>query len=198
MNAAHTLAIAARLTRRPSMVDFNKLKALGNEYLAKATELAEQAKEKAGPLAEQAKEKAGPLAGKAKDAAVKGTHKAAETLDSRTGGKYSDKIGTVTGKVDTALGKDTVAGPASDPVYIAGDATPENAGPINTAPIDTGFADPGPVDTGFADVGSGTGSSDAPVWTEPATATETDVTGAPADPGWGEDPNGSTGPRSYN
>lgn len=169
------------------MVDFNKLKALGNEYLAKATELAEQAKEKAGPLAEQAKEKAGPLADKAKDAAVKGTHKAAETLDSRTGGKYSDKIGTVTGKVDTALRKDPMADPAADAVYIAGDATPENAGPIDTGLTDTGLSD-----TGL----TGAGSGDTPVWTDPAAATETDAVGAPVDPGWGEDAGGSAAPRS--
>ena len=150
------------------MVDFNKLKALGTEFLGKAEALAEQAKEKAGPLAEQAKEKAGPLAEKAKDAAVKGTHKAAETLDSRTGGKYSEKIDSVTGKVDTALRKDT-----------ATDATGTGAAPFPAA------SEPFPAESG--PVGGATDDAGTVAWTDPASVTGVDASGAPADPGWGED-----------
>jgi len=160
------------------MVDFNKLKALGTEFLGRAEALAEQAKEKAGPLAEQAKEKAGPLAEKAKDAAVKGTHKAAETFDSRTGGKYSDKIDTVTGKVDTALRKDSSTGPVPGaPSY-----PPSTGAPFGSATDDAETSEPSTVD--FA-AGSTEGTA---TWTDPASVTDVDAGGTPVDPGWGEDP----------
>ena len=166
------------------MVDFNKLKALGTEFLGRAGELAEQAKEKAGPLAEQAKEKAGPLAEKAKEAAVKGTHKAAETLDTRTGGKYSEKIDSVTGKVDTALRKDPAAGAATGAAASgAADAWPAaTSGFADAAPH---VSDPAPTTFETPTVG-GDHVSDA-AWTTPAAGTETDAAGLPADPGWGED-----------
>jgi hypothetical protein len=105
------------------MVNFNQLKALGTDLIGKAGEIAEQAKEKAGPLAEQAKakagplaeqaiakagplaeqakEKAGPLMEKAKEAAAKGVDIAAEKVDSATGHKYSDKIGSVSDRLGT-------------------------------------------------------------------------------------------------
>ena len=75
------------------MVDFEKLKALGNDLLGKAGDIASKAKEKAGPLAEQAK-----------DVASKGVDITADGIDKATGGKYHDKIESAHTKVGGALG----------------------------------------------------------------------------------------------
>lgn len=85
-------------------------------FLDKAKQVAEDLVEKAGPLAEKAKplaekakplaEKAAPYAEKAADLAVKGVSSAASTMDKATGGKYHDRIETVSGKVAEALNRD--------------------------------------------------------------------------------------------
>src|SRR5256884_397412 len=62
----------------------------------KATELAGTAAAAAGPLAAQAKEKAAELADKAGELGAKGVSALAEGIDKVTGGKYSDKISSVT------------------------------------------------------------------------------------------------------
>jgi hypothetical protein len=150
------------------MVDFDKLKALGNDLLGKAGDLAskakekagplaEQAKEKAGPLAEQAKEKAGPLTDKAKDVAAKGADLAAGGIDKATGGKYHDKIEAVQEKVETALGQKD-AGDAADEAAAKtkdaiADITPDPAVPTD-APFNEGA---GTESTGTG-AGSGTGT----------------------------------------
>lgn len=54
---------------------------------------------------DKAKEKAGELAHKAGPGAAKGIDSAKEQLDKATGGKYHDRIETVTGKVQDALKK---------------------------------------------------------------------------------------------
>jgi hypothetical protein len=73
-------------------------------FLDKAREAAENALEKAAPHLEKAKEKAGPHLEKAKEKAGPLVEKAAERVDHATGGKYSDQIGGVKGKVEGALG----------------------------------------------------------------------------------------------
>ncbi|GAA0512304.1 hypothetical protein GCM10011581_02610 [Saccharopolyspora subtropica] len=70
-------------------------------FLDKAKELAQQARGKAEELAE----KAGP-------SAVKGIDAAKDRLDKATGGKYHDKIETVSHKVEGLIKKD---GPAEGP-----------------------------------------------------------------------------------
>ena len=85
-------------------------------FLDKAKQVAEDLVEKAGPLAEKAKplaekakplaEKAAPYAEKAADLAAKGMSSAASTMDKATGGKYHDRIETVTGKVAEVLNRD--------------------------------------------------------------------------------------------
>ncbi|MEB3366171.1 antitoxin [Saccharopolyspora mangrovi] len=73
-------------------------------FLDKAKELAGQAKGKAEELAE----KAGPSAAKGLDAAK-------SSLDKATGGKYHDKIESVSGKVEGVLKRDSGdGGPAKD------------------------------------------------------------------------------------
>ncbi|SDX53704.1 MT0933-like antitoxin protein [Saccharopolyspora shandongensis] len=64
-------------------------------FLDKAKELANQAKGKAGELAE----KAGPSAAKGLDAAK-------SSLDKATGGKYHDKIESVSHKVEGMIKRD--------------------------------------------------------------------------------------------
>lgn len=79
----------------------------------KASELAGQAAQAAGPAIEKAKEvaaelaeKAGPLVEKAAVAAAHGVSAAAEQIDKATGGKYSDKISSVSAKIEEALDPD--------------------------------------------------------------------------------------------
>ncbi len=168
------------------MVDFDRLKALGNDFLHKAGDLAEQAKEKAGPLAEQAKEKAGPLAEqakekagplaeKAKDAAAKGVNIAAERIDSATGGKYSERIDTVTDKLSGALGKDdapggTAAQAAADLGVPSADYAVDDAGtasPLSAQDAAEAFPPPDPT-VGVSDPDSGVSDPADPV-VQPAT-----------------------------
>jgi hypothetical protein len=72
-------------------------------YLDKAKERAGDLKEKAGPAASQAAGKAGELAGKAGGAAAHGVESASGALDKATGGKYSDKIKSVSEKLSQML-----------------------------------------------------------------------------------------------
>ncbi|MCU1657995.1 MAG: hypothetical protein JWO57_2651 [Pseudonocardiales bacterium] len=69
----------------------------------KATELAGTAAAAAGPLAAQAKEKAAELAERAGEISAKGINALAESIDKATGGKYSDKISSVTSKIEEKL-----------------------------------------------------------------------------------------------
>lgn len=73
----------------------------------KAGELAEQAAHAAGPAIDKAKEvagdiaeKTGPLVDKAAEKAAQGISAAAEQLDKATGGKYADKISSVSTKIE--------------------------------------------------------------------------------------------------
>jgi MT0933-like antitoxin protein len=79
----------------------------------KASELAGQAAQAAGPALERAKEvagdlaeKAGPLVERAAGIAAQGVSAAAEQIDKVTGGKYSDKISTVSAKIEDVLDRD--------------------------------------------------------------------------------------------
>ena len=119
------------------MVSFDKLKALGNDLLEKAGDLAGKAKDKAGPLAEQAKEKAGPLADKAKDAAAKGADLAADRIDKATGGKYHDKIDAVQDKVEGALGQKSATDDIQDAADKAREAVEDIKKPDPTTNPDT-------------------------------------------------------------
>jgi MT0933-like antitoxin protein len=81
-----------------------------NKLSERASELASQAVEAAGPVIERAKvvagdlaEKAGPYVEKAAGLAAQGVAAAAEQIDKATGGKYSDKISSVSGKVKDTL-----------------------------------------------------------------------------------------------
>lgn len=88
-------------------------------FLDKAKELAGQAKGKAEELAE----KAGPSAAKGLDAAK-------SSLDKATGGKYHDKIESVSGKVEGVLKRDSGdGGQAKD--------DPGTDGPPDKGPDDT-------------------------------------------------------------
>ncbi len=75
----------------------------------KASELAGQAAAAAGPLALQAKDKATELAEKASEAAAHGVSALAKSLDKATGGKYSDRISSVTAKLEERLDRDKPA-----------------------------------------------------------------------------------------
>jgi antitoxin protein of toxin-antitoxin system len=91
-----------------------------SNFTERATALANQAAEAAGPLIVKAKElagelavkagpyveKAGPYMEKAAGIAAQGVAVAAGQLDKATGGKYSDKISSVTSKIETTLDKD--------------------------------------------------------------------------------------------
>ncbi len=79
----------------------------------KAGELAGQAAHAAGPAIEKAKEvagdiaeKAAPIVDKAAELAAQGVSVAAEQIDKVTGGKYSDKISSVSSKIEDALDRD--------------------------------------------------------------------------------------------
>ncbi|RRO15453.1 antitoxin [Saccharopolyspora rhizosphaerae] len=87
-------------------------------FLDKAKHVADQAKVKAEELAE----KAGPSAAKGLDAAK-------SSLDKATGGKYHDKIESVSGKVEGVLKR--------------GSAGPAEGGPRSTGPDDTSGPKPG-------------------------------------------------------
>ena len=88
-----------------------------NKIGEKASELAGQAAQAAGPAIEKAKEvaaelaeKAGPVveraAERAAELAAQGVSVAAEQLDKVTGGKYSDKISSVSTKIEDVLDRD--------------------------------------------------------------------------------------------
>lgn len=79
----------------------------------KASEIAGQAAQAAGPAIEKAKEvaselveKAAPIVEKAAELAAQGVSAAAEQIDKVTGGKYSDKISSVSSKIEGALDRD--------------------------------------------------------------------------------------------
>jgi hypothetical protein len=80
----------------------------------KAAPLAAQALEKAGPLAAEAKEKAAELADKAGGVAAHGMDTLAKQLDKATGGKYSDKITSVTSKLGDRLDPDKTTDKPTD------------------------------------------------------------------------------------
>jgi antitoxin protein of toxin-antitoxin system len=84
-----------------------------------ASKVADDLAEKAGPLGEKAKplaDKAAPYADKAATLAAKGVSSAASTVDKATGGKYHDRIETVSGKLGEALHRDGhTANPESTP-----------------------------------------------------------------------------------
>lgn len=102
-------------------------------FLDKAREAAENALEKAAPHLEKAKEKAGPL-----------VEKAAGKVDQATGGKYTEQIDGVKGKVEGALGHGdgTVPGtgtrsdavPPVPPVPPGGDTPKPQGGPAASQP----------------------------------------------------------------
>ncbi|MER7013332.1 antitoxin [Saccharopolyspora sp. NPDC000359] len=95
-------------------------------FLDKAKELANQAKGKAEELAE----KAGPSAAKGLDAAK-------SSLDKATGGKYHDKIETVSGKVEGVLKREHHDGQHPKATDEKG---PEPGSPGDKGPGDTGQA----------------------------------------------------------
>ncbi|HEX3649450.1 MAG TPA: antitoxin [Pseudonocardiaceae bacterium] len=84
-----------------------------------ASKVADDLAGKTGPLSEKAKplaEKAAPYAEKAAGFAAKGVSTAASTVDKATGGKYHDRIETVSGKLGEALNRDgRTAKPESEP-----------------------------------------------------------------------------------
>jgi hypothetical protein len=69
----------------------------------KATEFAGTAAAAAAPLASQAKEKAALLAERGAELGAKGVSALAESIDKVTGHKYSDKISSVTAKLEERL-----------------------------------------------------------------------------------------------
>ncbi|MEQ3551792.1 antitoxin [Pseudonocardia nematodicida] len=97
-------------------------KAMG--FLDKAREAAESALEKAAPHLEKAKEKAGPHLDKAKEKAGPLVEKAATQVDKATGGKYSEQIDGVKGKVEGALGHSAPDAPGAGTHTAPGDVPP--------------------------------------------------------------------------
>jgi hypothetical protein len=92
-----------------AMTFMDKAKDLASKVTGRANQVANDLAEKAGPIAEKAKplaEKAAPLAGKAGNLAAKGVTAAASSVDKATGGKYHDRIETVTGKLGEVLNRD--------------------------------------------------------------------------------------------
>ncbi len=84
-----------------------------NKFIERASDLATQAVEAAGPVIERAREvagelavKAGPYVDKAAGLAAQGVSAAAGQLDKATSGKYSDKISSVTRKIEGTLDRD--------------------------------------------------------------------------------------------
>ena len=77
----------------------------------KATEFAGTAVAAAGPIAAQAKVKAAELAERAGELGAKGVGVLGETIDKATGGKYSDKISSVTAKLEDKLDPDNPTAP---------------------------------------------------------------------------------------
>jgi hypothetical protein len=108
------------------MTFMDKAKDLASKVGDKATQVAGELADKAGPLADKAKplaekakpllaEKAGPLAEKAGNLAAKGVSAAASSVDKATGGKYHDRIETVTGKLGDVLNRDGGTAPTEEP-----------------------------------------------------------------------------------
>ena len=80
-----------------------QLRQKAGPYLDQAKGKAGDLKDKAGPAASQAAGKAGEFAGKAGGAAAHGVESASGALDRATGGKYSDKIKSVSDKLGQLL-----------------------------------------------------------------------------------------------
>jgi hypothetical protein len=169
------------------MVDFHRLKNLGTDIIGRAGDIAEQAKDKVVPLAEQAKEKVVPLAGKAKDVAAKGVDKAAGGLDSATGHKYHDKLGSVAGNRDKNPAPGTAStGPlephAEDPAagIVADTVDPGDPAAVDGALAPQGDASEEATDASATEDGGVDGSPTDGGATEDASATDDGVTDASA------------------
>ena len=80
-----------------------QLRQKAGPYLDQAKGKAGDMKEKAGPVASQAAGKASEFAGKAGGAAAHGVESASGALDRATGGKYSDKIMSLSDKLGQML-----------------------------------------------------------------------------------------------
>lgn len=83
------------------------------KFTDKAREAAAQAAQAAGPALEKTKEvasdladKAGPYVERAAELTAHGVSAAAEQIDKATGGKYSDKISSVSSKIEDQLDRD--------------------------------------------------------------------------------------------
>jgi hypothetical protein len=157
---------------RPSQAK-DKASELAAQAVHAAAPLAAQAKEKAGQVAEkvgqaagpraaQAKEKAGEVAEKVGHAAAHGLGAVAVSLDRATGGRYRERISSVSERLEHALdrgqhGKETEAS--------AGDQTPATPPPLTEHPLEPPTAVAPPPSDGLA-APSGSGSattSDDPV-----------------------------------
>lgn len=106
-------------------MDIDKLKKMAAELAEQAKDKASELALKAGPVAGQAKQKAGELAKKAGPATARGVDKAAGSIDKATGGKYTDKIGTVNTKVGGVLDRGGASQPATDATAATEVPTPE-------------------------------------------------------------------------
>jgi hypothetical protein len=94
-----------KITERASELAGQAAQAAG-PAIERAKEVAVELAEKAGPYVEKAAEKAGPYVEKAAVLAAHGVSAAAEQLDKATGGKYSDKISSVSSRIEGALDRD--------------------------------------------------------------------------------------------
>jgi hypothetical protein len=95
----------SKITEKASELADQAAQAAG-PAIEKAKEVASELVEKAGPMMEKAAEKAGPIVEKAAELAAHGVEKAAEQIDKVTGGKYADKISSVSSKIEDALDRD--------------------------------------------------------------------------------------------
>jgi ElaB/YqjD/DUF883 family membrane-anchored ribosome-binding protein len=93
---------------------YEELREKAGPYLDQAKDRAGELAEKAGPAASHAAEKAGEYAEKAGGVAAHGVESASQALDKATGGKYSDTIKSVSGKLSHLLDRSHHNGPGSD------------------------------------------------------------------------------------
>jgi hypothetical protein len=113
------------------------------EYSEKATELAGKAGVKAAELTETAREKAPAYIDRATEFAGKAVGATAAGVDKATQGRYSDKIGSVSGKVGATLDRARAGGGAKAadepeaPPFAGGSGIPTpQAGPEPTVAPD--------------------------------------------------------------
>jgi hypothetical protein len=165
-------------TGKPNRTSHAKDKAgeLAAQAVQAAGPLAAQAKEKVGhvadkvgqatgPRAAQAKEKVGEVAEKVGHAAAHGLEAVAGSLDRATGGRYRDRISSVSEKLEHALDRTQ---PGKGTEASESDQTPATPPPLTDNPLEPPTAVPPPPSDGLAAPSS---SASAPSSEDPSVGT---------------------------